>query len=75
MADLPPLPESISGTVVEAILREGPGTVVARGRDTLGLPADVHLHPSDLLFARVPRELFFDEVRATAALHHERLYS
>jgi len=73
MPEFPPLPESISGTVLESRLREGPGTVVMRGRDTLGLAVDVHLHPAALVLARVPKEVFFDEVRATAALHHERL--
>ena len=73
MADLPPLPESITGTVLESKIREGPGVVVMRGRDSLGLPVDMHLFPAAAVAARVPKEVFFDEVRATAALQHERL--
>ena len=73
MAEFPPLPDTISGTILESKIREGPGVVVMRGRDTLGLPVDMHLFPAALVGARIPHSLFFDEVRASAALHHERL--
>lgn len=73
MADLPPLPESISGCVLEGTLRICPGMVVARARDTLGLPLDLFLFPADVVTPRVPKAVFFDQVRATAALHSDRL--
>ncbi len=73
MPDLPPLPESISGCVLEGTLRSGAGMVVVRARDALGLPLDMYLFPADVVAARVPKTVFFDQVRATAALHHERL--
>jgi hypothetical protein len=73
MSDLPPIPDSVSGCKVESTLREGPGTVVARARDGLGLPVDLHFFHADTVAPRVPKEIFFEQVRATAAVRSDRL--
>jgi hypothetical protein len=73
MTDRPPIPESVSGCTVESTLREGPATVVARARDGLGLPVDLHFFHAAAVLERVPKESFFDQVRATAGLHSDRL--
>jgi hypothetical protein len=73
MSDLPPLPDSVSGCKVESTLREGPATVVARARDGLGLPVDLHLFHGEVVAARVPKEIFFEQVRATANVRSDRL--
>ncbi len=73
MPDRPALPESISGSVLAGTLREGPAVLVVRGKDSLGLPLDFHLFQGNLVEPRLPKAVFFDQVRASAALHHERL--
>ncbi|NUN52518.1 MAG: hypothetical protein HUU06_07010, partial [Planctomycetaceae bacterium] len=73
MPPRPALPESISGCTLQGTIREGPAVLVVRARDTLGLPLDFHLFQGDLLEGRLPKASFFDQVRATASLHHERL--
>jgi hypothetical protein len=73
MSDRPPLPPSVSGCTIESEIRSGPAEVVARAKDGLGLPLDIHFFLGEAILPHVSKEVFFDQVRATAALHHERL--
>ncbi len=73
MSDRPPIPESVSGCTVESTLRDGPATVVSRARDGLGLPVDLHFFHAATVQERLDKTVFFDQVRATAAIHSDRL--